>query len=317
MKKTIKLLSVLLLTSGMAAAQDTPAKLVADGMQSALSLTQAPDSLSWFHKGMAGVNMSQAAFSNWSAGGDPSMAFDAMFTYDLNYKRGRNLWTNRLELGYGLNDTRSNGTRKTNDKIFFSSNYGYELRKNLYLGAMLSFNTQFDKGYNYTNTPRPNVKTDYISKFMSPGYLTAGLGVIWTPKTWFKLTFAPLSWRATFVTDDRLSSYGAFGLDKGKHMLTQFGADLVAEVRTNVWHNMSFYSRLELYSNYLKNPQNIIIHWDNQLLMKVNPWLSASLVFNLIYDDNIHFAVPDGDGTRYVAKLQIKEVLGIGLQATF
>ncbi len=34
MKKTIKLLSVLLLTSGMAAAQDTPAKLVADGMQS-------------------------------------------------------------------------------------------------------------------------------------------------------------------------------------------------------------------------------------------------------------------------------------------
>jgi hypothetical protein len=51
--------------------------------------------------------------------------------------------------------------------------------------------------------------------------------------------------------------------------------------------------------------------------MKVNPWLAATLNVNLIYDDNTHFAVPDGDTFRGVPKLQIKEVLGIGLQSTF
>ncbi len=294
----------------MATAQTTPAKPVTDGIQSAAAVTPSADTTYWSHKGMAGVNMSQAAYSNWSAGGDPSVAFDAVFTFDLEYKRAKHLWTNRLELAYGLNNTKSNGTRKTNDKIFFSSNYGYALAKNLYMGAMLSFNTQFDKGYDYGATSTPNTETDYISKLMAPGYLTAGVGVIWTPKTWLKVTFAPASWRGTFVMDKKLSDDGAFGVEAGKQLLTQFGADLVAELRTPVWHNISFYSRLELYSNYLDKPQNIIIHWDNQLTMQVNKWISASLNFNLIYDDNIKFG---NEGP----KLQIKEVLGIGLQATF
>ncbi len=314
MKKTVALLSTLLLAVSIIYAQETPAKSITESLQSATAVEQAVDSTRWWHKGAAGVNMSQAAFANWSAGGDPSTAFDLVFNFDLNYKSCKHLWTNRLELAYGLNDTKSNGMRKTNDKIFFSSNYGYGLAKNLYLGAMLSFNTQFDKGYNYNVTPQPDKKTEYISKFMSPGYLTAGLGIIWTPKKWLKATFAPFSWRGTFVQDDRLSAAGAFGIEKGKHLLTQFGADLVVEVRTPEWHNMSYYSRLELYSNYLKNPENIIIHWDNQLIMKVNPWLAATLNVNLIYDDNIKFEQSNGS---WIPKLQIKEVLGVGLQATF
>lgn len=319
MKKPIVLFFALLLTAGMIKGQDTPAKTIADGLQSITTTEVAADSLHhWWHKGAAGANLAQAAFTNWSAGGDPSIAFDLMFHYDLNYKRDKHLWTNRLDLAYGMNDTKTNGARKTNDKIFFGTNYGYELAKNLYLGAMASFTTQFDKGYNYTVTPHPNKNSDYISKFMSPGYLTAGIGVIWTPKTWLKITFSPATWRGTFVLDQRLSDVGAFGVEKGKHLLNQFGADLVVEVRTPIWHNISYYTRLELYSNYLENPENIIIHWDNQVLFKVNNWISASLNVNLIYDDNMHFAVLNGDGTnRYVSKLQFKEVLGIGLQASF
>lgn len=271
----------------------------------------AQEAEGWEKKGVAGINLSQASFSNWAAGGDNSIAFDANFNYSLNYKEGKHIWTNRLELAYGLNNTKSNNyLKKTNDKIYFSSNYGYKVAEELYIGAMLTFNTQFAKGYDYANYTKEN----YISTFMAPGYLTVGAGLIWTPKKWFKLTFNPASWRGTFVCDDTLSTAGSFGVTPGERFLNQFGANLVGEVNTPIWENVNLYSRLELYSNYLDKPQNIIVHWDVQLNMKINKWLSAGLTTNMIYDDNVKFTQPDG---RKVAKLQFKQTLGVGLQVQF
>lgn len=81
----------------------------------------------WTGKGVAGLNLSQVSLSNWAAGGDGSVAFDVLLNYDLVYRRERHLWQNRLELAYGLNNTSSNGMRKTNDKIYLSSVYGYRI----------------------------------------------------------------------------------------------------------------------------------------------------------------------------------------------
>lgn len=51
------------------------------------------------------------------------------------------------------------------------------MTKSLYLSALLNFNTQFAKGYDYKTEPRT-----YISRFMSPGYLTTGLGLTWNQR---------------------------------------------------------------------------------------------------------------------------------------
>ena len=265
----------------------------------------------WRHSGVAGANMSQVSLSNWAAGGDPSVAFDLNFGYNLDYKKNKSLWTNRLELAYGLNDTKANGTRKTNDKIYLASNYGYQIAPKWYASAFVTFQTQFDKGYNYSKD------TDlYISKFMAPGYLSAGLGFLWTPTSWLKVNLSPATWRGTFVLDDRLSDEGAFGVDKGKNLLNEFGANILAEAKFKLMENMDLYSRLNLYSNYLKNPQNVDVQWDIQLNMKVNKWISANLTLNMLYDDDTK-TMKDGDPQGGGAKLQFKETLGVGLQVMF
>lgn len=263
----------------------------------------------WTGQGTAGVNMTQVSLMNWAAGGDNSVAFDLNFNYSLDYKKGRQLWHNRLELGYGLNDTKTDGTRKTNDKIYLSSNYGYEFAPKWYASIMLTFQTQFDKGYNYS------VSTEnHISKFMAPGYLTIGPGVTWTPNDWFKLTISPATWRATFVLDDALSDAGAYGVDPGKKLFNQFGGNVTAEAKKEILPNMTIYSRLNLFSDYLNNPQNIVVNWDNQLNMKINKWFSANLLLNMIYDDHVKIADKKGNvGPR----LQLKETLGVGLQVGF
>lgn len=264
-----------------------------------------PASKYWKFYGNTGINLSQTSYTHWSAGGDSSFALDFFYNYSADYKRGKRLWINRLELAYGFSDTKSTGKRKTNDKIYFSSSYGYEIAKNLYAAGLLTFNTQFAKGYDYAEST-----TDYISKFMAPGYLSAGAGIIWIPKTWLKVTFSPATYRATFVTDSKLSDAGSFGVDPGKKILHQFGANLRGEVNYEIMKNIMLYSRLDLFSNYLENPQNIVVNWDIQLSMKVNKWISANFTVNMLYDDNIRV---NGKGPR----LQVKEMLGIGLQVNF
>lgn len=110
-----------------------------------------------------GINLNQVSLSNWLPVEIILCGFNLQFNYFANYKKLRHLWNSRLELDYGLNKTKSDGSKKTNDKIYLSSLYGYELRKNLYLSGLMTFQSQFAKGYDYSTDPRT-----YISRFMSP-----------------------------------------------------------------------------------------------------------------------------------------------------
>jgi len=79
--------------------------------------------------------------------------------------------------------------------------------------------------------------------------------------------------------------------------------------------NVSLNSTLGLFSNYLENPQNIDVNWNVFILMKINDFLSANLTTQLIYDDDIKTS--DKDGNVKGAKVQFKEVFGVGLTYKF
>ena len=244
-----------------------------------------------------------------ASGFENAVGFDVLLNYSADYKKNKHLWQNRIEMAYGLNQTETSGTKKTNDKLYFSSTYGYGMTKSLYLSALLNFNTQFAKGYDYKTEPRT-----YISRFMSPGYLTTGLGLTWNPKNWITATFSAISWRGTFVSSKILSDEGSFGVDPGEHLFSEMGGNLKVEVKYEFLKNMTIYSRVDLFSNYLEDPQNVDVRWDVQLNMNVNKWFSANISTNLIYDNDTKIVQKDGSkGPR----LQFKESLGVGFQVTF
>ena len=273
------------------------------------AVAQPGSDTTWKRGGAMSINLNQVSLSNWAAGGENAVGFNLLFSYFANYKKEKHLWNNRLEMDYGLNKTKSDGVKKTNDKLYLSSIYGYELRKNLYLSGLLNFQTQFAKGFDYSTDPRT-----YISRFMSPGYLLVGGGLTWTPKKWFTATFTPATWRGTFVSSNILSDEGQFGVTPGKHLFSEFGANLLLEAKYEFLKNMTIFSRLNLYSNYLKDPQNIDVNWEVQLNMAINQWFAAIISTNMIYDDNTKILQKDGSKG---ARLQFKEALGIGFQVRF
>jgi hypothetical protein len=74
--------------------------------------------------------------------------------------------------------------------------------------------------------------------------------------------------------------------------------------------NIDLKSKLEFFSNYTKDPQNIDVNIEAFFNFKVNSWFSASLQCMLIYDDDVD--IRDASG-RVGPRTQFKSVLGLGI----
>src|SRR5579863_9553448 len=73
--------------------------------------------LTWKTGGLYNLTFNQAALSNWSAGGDKSaLSLNTLLNLYAFYQDGRRSWDNFLTLAYGMANTTSLGTRKTDDR---------------------------------------------------------------------------------------------------------------------------------------------------------------------------------------------------------
>jgi len=273
---------------------------------------QAVDStLGWKYPTVLNIAVSQTSFSNWASGGENSYAINGLLLLNANYKSSMSIWTNNFVLGYGLMKQGDKEVRKTDDKIELSSKFGYKAINKWYYSGLLQFKTQFADGFKYDDAAGTKSK---LSTFMSPGYLNIAIGMDYVPSKIFSLFVGPLSGKSTFVMDQQLANAKAYGVDSAKHVRNEFGGSLKAVFNKDIMKNVNLSSKLEMFSNYIHNPQNIDIDWQILLNMKINKYLAASISLQMLYDDDIKTF----DGLiEHGAKVQFKEVFGIGLNYTF
>ena len=148
------------------------------------------------------------------------------------------------------------------------------------------------------------------TKFISPGYLNFGPGLLVDSVKNLNLNVSPATVKMTFVNSQFTSApdyvdESYFGVAAGKTMRFEFGFNAAASYKITLMENVTMDNILNLYSNYLEDPQNIDIDYTMKLDMKINDLLSTNLTFQTIYDDNAF------EG------FQVREVLGLGLNASF
>lgn len=289
----------------------------------------AQDTL-WRKGGIISLNFNQTSFNNWAAGGEDAISANGLLSAFDNYKKSRAAWDNSLDLGYGMLKQGEQKLRKNEDKIDYTSKLGYAVnnKNKLFYTALLNFKSQFDKGYNYPND------SVVISKFGAPAYITFALGLDYKPNKFFSLFVSPLTMKMTIVGDQDLADAGAYGVDPaeydvfgvktkdGEQNRTEFGAYLNAKFQKDIMQNVNLLTKLDLFSNYADNPQNIDVNWEVLLAMKINKLLTASISTQLIYDDDTPvplFSDVNGVRTQTGAgpRTQFKEVLAIGLSFKF
>ncbi len=262
----------------------------------------------WRSGGVFTINFSQVSLTNWIAGGKSSASGVFMLNTFSNYKKNDLSWDNSADLSYGFLKEKENDLIKSNDKIDLSSKLGIKATEKWNYSALANFKSQFAPGYN-----NPDV-TNAISRFLAPGYLTFALGMDYKTDN-ISVFISPLTGKFTFVTDDDLLAAGAFGVDPGKKSRSEIGAFFKFEGKTELVKNVSMQTKLDLFSNYAHNPQNIDIDWSVLINMKVNEYLSANLVTQLVYDDDIKILDPDTGESA--PRVQFMEMFGVGLSLKF
>lgn len=258
----------------------------------------AADTLkAWSIDGKHTVMLNQAAFSNWVGGGANNIGWLAGVNYNLTYEKDKDLWENIIILGYGQNKTQGIGTRKTQDLINLSTNYGREISKNWYASVGAGLISQFSAGYEDGNNP----SAKKISNFMAPGYLSLGAGFTYKPNDKLTVTLRPANARFTFVLDKELQYAGSYGLkNDGDSMVFQFGFLGTALYKVKIMENMELTNSASVFSNYLDHPERLVLSYGAILNMKINKYISTNVTLDLLYDHN------------QIQKTQLKQTLGVG-----
>ncbi len=285
-----------------------------------------PTKNGWIRGASFNFSLTQIGNSNWiAAGGDDfSLSSTASISAYANRKWKRNTWENMIDLNYALVNTTTLGTRKVNDRLDIVSKYGYQPKKwnKVNFSILGQLRSQLASGYEYdykgTTSKRRN------SGFFAPAYIIIAPGVDWKPNSWFSLFGSPLATRWTIVSNGPYSYAGQggifngqvetplatlYGVDPAKGNRGEFGAFVTATIKKDILKNVGYYSKLDLYSNYLKNAQNVDIFWTNQFKVKLANWLNVSYTLDMLYDDD----VKNPKAPSSALGLQVLSTFGVGI----
>jgi hypothetical protein len=319
------------LACGIVSVAQPDKKMVDDVLTTKKIVADTSKKKDWKSGGTFSLNLSQQNSSYW-IGATEDYALSLGINADLyaNYAKGKTTFDNTLKSNYAFVNNQSTGSRKTADLIDFYSKLGHNLNDSgtLVFATIVNARTQFANTYDY-NYLGQNLKRR-ASGFAAPAMVLVTPGLDWRPKKYFSVFISPIAAKWILVTNDPYSyyfpggvipaAYGGgvekpisenFGVDPARKVDFQLGAFLSAKFDKQFGKSFSYSSRLDLYSNYLDNPQNIDIFWTNSLMYKLNKWLVLTYQLNVAYDDQYH---PDG---KPGARTQFLGIFGIGVTAKF
>ncbi len=305
----IFLVLLVLITVKVAAQDETIKAIQAESGKSIKKDATDTSAKRWKKGGLYSLNISQASLTNWAAGGDDfSLAVNSLLSLYAFYKKDKYTWDNTFDFNLGYVKTTSLGGRKNDDRFDLLSKYGYAIKPKLSLAGLVNLRSQFFEGYNFSG----GVKS-FTSNFMAPGYFLVSLGLDYKPTKDLSIFFSPATARLVIVSDTALSNKGGYGVTPGKKSNLEIGAFATINYLKEISKNITFKGRLDLFSNYKRNPQNVDLFMSNVLNVKLAKILTATWGVDFIYDDD----VKQFGTSKKSPALQIKSLVGIGLMVKF
>ena len=272
----------------------------------------------WKFSGIVGLKVSQTQLVNWAAGGNSNFTGISYANLRLNYKKNKIAWDTNLDTDFGLiyssDFIKPHQWRKANDKINFTTTFGYEISPSTntssmwFVAANGTFKSQYAPGYNYPDGTRVNV-----SNWLSPSYTELSVGVNWKWKELVSLYYSPVAGLITSCTDPILRP--AFGVDPDKTNSASLGMTFRAGIKYDGVKNLKIITNLQLYTPYTdKEGQpfgNFNVDWDVIITYQFLKVLNVSLTTNLKYYHKVLFE------ERPYRRVQFQEIFGLGIAYSF
>ncbi|HIW10740.1 MAG TPA: DUF3078 domain-containing protein [Candidatus Rikenella faecigallinarum] len=262
------------------------------------------------------LQITQVSFTNWQQGGDNSYSGLAALYFEHNYTAPVFSIKTVFDSQYGLMRA-SKQTRKNVDYFNLTITPSWNISQRWKLSTSMIWKSQFSKSYDYpANAPKV-----WKSSFMAPGTVEISGGLTYEPPSKkINILLAPIAGKMTFVLDDSLARKGGFGIDPTKEN-PHFKAEIGMQFRVNfstkfAKEKIEYVTKLESFWNYELPPSAT---WNNTVNFKFTDVISASLIVNMIYNDQI--TTPKAQEKRDQGRvpkpwdyLQVYQSVGLGLK---
>jgi len=253
--------------------------------------------------------------------GQNRLGFGGALTSYAKLKKDLLAWDNTLVWQFGVQKFGSgqlaNGVnlpfQKAIDEFRISSKLGVRASdsSNLFISADFNLLSQITPTFNGTNQYPGNFLTDItrskaipLARFFAPATATASIGLDYKPSPQLSIFFSPAGSKFIIVTDDDIARKGVHGnpvtknaagtVISFKNMDAQIGSLCKINYANKFMDKkLTLTSQLILYSNYLRNPQNIDVDWNSQFSMTLLKNLQISLIANVFYDDDVRVQITD------------------------
>jgi hypothetical protein len=266
----------------------------------------------WIQAFTASLQFSQAYVSpNWYQGGNNNL--NALLNLNYNFKLNQAyhpnlLFETTMQYKLAMNNAPEDSLHAyniTEDLFQINTTFGVKAAKRWYYSLTGQFKTQLVNSYtSNTNTLR--------SAFLSPGELTAGLGMTYnyanTKKTFsFDASIAPLSYNMQVCTNERIDET-LYNIEEGRKTAHTFGSSCDLKLSWKICYNISLSSHLNAFTDFDRAQAD----WEGTLAFEINKFLTTQIYAHARYDTQ----TPKVEGTNW-KKLQLKEILSIGFAYKF
>ncbi len=319
--KITNLVMLLALTCQMAQAQETA--------------TASP----WKIGGDAGMTFYQSSFSNWTdGGGDPTTSIGFLGNVFAKYSNGRTSWENIGLMQYQLQKVGKDAEfLKSVDRFEILSVAGYKMakeNKNWDYSFLFSLKTQMTPTY---------VENVLKSNLFAPAEIMVAPGMKFiqgdkTTKSNLLVNFSPATSKFTVVGNQTLADLGTFTgqpatydtsgnkLTDGTRLKSEFGASLITNYRIGLVSTddvkVTWQTNLELFTNYLDNPQNVDVKWSNLIATNFLKYFTVTFSTDLRYDYDVRIPSDvDNNGTitddEFIRAVRFAQTFGVGIGYKF
>ena len=262
------------------------------------------DSADWKHAGLFVLNINQSSQSNWGTGGENFMlGINTILNRSVHHKKGKIYFDGYLDLEQGLVFATSyHEFRKTIDRFDLTIDVEHMIddSEHYSYGFLVNVNTQLFPGRDYVSEFHQK-----ISNFLTPGKALISLGVEYRrikPHTYLTIFASPATVRWVTKIDKDFYTQNKFGVDSLSRIYTELGAYLSLHYNIKFTKNISWLSRVDLFSNYKSGFDHIDMLMNNIVTFSISKWFAATCMLDLLYDYDTK------------SQLQIQQITGIGLK---
>jgi Protein of unknown function (DUF3078) len=265
-----------------------------------------PDTLraNWTGGGGLGLDGTAITLINPRVGeGEGRVNAGILLNFWLNFQSKRLLWNNRGSVQLALTREGTEDWTKATDAFMWNTQVGFRVFAKWYAAAMADVQTQLLKTYDskYIQSQTIDLKPRSLtSRFFAPATVRIAPGLLWKPKPYFSLLVSAVSNKNIIVADKTLAMQGDSTLGESllgnewssaadfSSISSQFGAEIRADLNLKFADDkVTLMSSLDLYSNYLKKPENIATEWLTSVDIALFNNFSVNFRSDWFYDHNV------------------------------